>query len=96
MLVLVAYDISVETSAGRRRLRRAARACLNYGQRVQNSVYECLVDPGQWARLKDQLISIIDREHDSLRFYYLGKNWKRRVEHAGAKPSYDPEGPLIV
>jgi len=96
MLVLVTYDISGESIEGRRRLRRAAKACLNYGQRVQNSVYECLVDPGQWAKLKGQLTGIIDHGQDSLRFYYLGKNWKRRVEHVGAKPSYDPEGPLIV
>jgi len=96
MLVLVAYDISVESVEGRRRLRRAAKACLNYGQRVQNSVYECLVDPGQWTKVKAQLTAIIDPGQDSLRFYYLGKNWKKRVEHVGAKPSYDPEGPLIV
>jgi len=96
MLILVTYDISVESVEGRKRLRHAAKACLNYGQRVQNSVYECLVDPGQWIRLKDQLTSIIEHDTDSLRFYYLGKNWKKRVEHVGAKPSYDPEGPLIV
>jgi len=96
MLVLVTYDISVETVEGRRRLRRVAKACLNYGQRVQNSVFECLLDPGQWAALKNQLILEIDQDRDSLRFYYLGKNWRRRVEHVGAKPSYDPEGPLIV
>ncbi len=96
MLVLVAYDVSVETAVGRRRLRRVAKLCLDRGQRVQNSVFECLVDPAQWTALRRQLIDEINPSTDSLRFYFLGKNWKRRVEHVGAKPSYDPEGPLIV
>ncbi len=96
MLVLVAYDVNVETVAGRRRLRRVAKLCLDRGQRVQNSVYECLVDPAQWTVLKQQLIDEIDTQTDSLRFYYLGKHWQRRVQHVGAKPSYDPHGPLIV
>lgn len=95
-MVLVAYDVSVETAAGRRRLRRVAKLCLDRGQRVQNSVFECLVDPAQWTDLRQRLIDVINPETDSLRFYFLGKNWKRRVEHIGAKPSYDPEGPLIV
>ena len=96
MMVLVTYDVSTETNEGRKRLRRVARVCLNHGQRVQNSVFECLLDPAQWALLKQGLIEEIDVKHDSLRFYFLGKNWKRRVEHVGAKPTYDPEGPLIV
>ena len=96
MLVLVTYDVNTETAAGRKRLRRVARACENFGQRVQFSVFECLVDPGQWSALRFRLIEEIDQESDSLRFYFLGSNWKRRVEHVGAKPAYDPEGPLIV
>jgi CRISPR-associated protein Cas2 len=96
MLVLVTYDVNTETPLGRKRLRRVARACENYGQRVQFSVFECLVDPGQWAALRFKLISEIDEEFDSLRFYFLGSNWKQRVEHVGAKPAYDPQGPLIV
>lgn len=96
MLVLVAYDVSTQTAKGRKRLRCVAKTCTNYGQRVQNSVFECLVDPAQWASLRQQLIEEIDDQQDSLRFYFLGTNWKRRVEHVGAKPAYDPEGPLIV
>lgn len=96
MLILVTYDVNTQTKEGRTRLRRIAKTCQNYGQRVQNSVFECLLDPAQWAVLHQRLEQIIDPEKDSLRYYYLGKNWKRRVEHHGAKPSYDPEGPLIV
>jgi CRISPR-associated protein Cas2 len=73
-----------------------AKACENYGQRVQFSVFECLVDPAQWAELRHQLVEKIDLDHDSLRFYFLGANWKRRIEHVGAKTAYDPEGPLII
>lgn len=96
MLVLVTYDVNVESQAGRRRLRRVAKSCVNHGQRVQNSVFECLVDPGMWVAFKAELESIINPDTDSLRYYYLGKNWQRRVEHVGAKESYDPEGPLII
>jgi CRISPR-associated protein Cas2 len=96
MLVLVTYDVNTETAEGRRRLRHVAKACENLGQRVQNSVFECLIDPAQWADLRKRLTAEIDQEKDSLRFYFLGKNWKPRVEHVGAKPGYDPEGPLIV
>lgn len=96
MLVLVTYDVNTETPAGRRRLRRVAKACVNCGQRVQFSVFECLLDPAQWAALRARLIDEIDEELDSLRFYFLGSNWKQRVEHVGAKPAYDPEGPLII
>ncbi len=96
MLVLVTYDVSTETAAGRKRLRRVAKTCENYGQRVQFSVFECLVDPGQWSGFRYKLLDEIDANHDSLRFYFLGRNWKERVEHVGAKPAYDPEGPLII
>jgi CRISPR-associated protein Cas2 len=96
MMVLVSYDVSTKDEAGRRRLRRVARACENFGQRVQNSVFECLVDPAQWVSLRALLLTESDIEQDSLRFYFLGSEWKRRVEHIGAKPSYDPEGTLII
>ena len=96
MLVLVTYDVNVQSKEGRRRLRRVAKLCLNHGQRVQNSVFECLVDPAMWALFKAGLEAEINPAEDSLRMYFLGKNWKNRVEHIGAKPSYDPEGPLIV
>lgn len=95
-MVLVAYDVNTETKEGRTRLRRVAKACENRGQRVQNSVFECLVDPAQWADMRKKITDEINPEVDSLRFYFLGSNWKRRVEHVGAKPTYDPEGPLIV
>jgi len=96
MMVLVAYDVSTESSEGKRRLRKVAKACENVGQRVQNSVFECLVDPAQWVALKNQLESIFDPDKDSLRYYFLGKNWKKRVEHNGVKPGYDPEGLLVI
>lgn len=96
MMVLITYDVCTESENGTRRLRRVAKTCEDYGQRVQNSVFECLVDPAQFEQLKRRLLDEIDDEQDSLRFYFLGKNWKRRVEHIGTKESYDPEGPLIV
>ncbi len=96
MMVLVTYDVNTETRAGRRRLRQVAKTCENYGQRVQNSVFECLLDPAQWEALRGRLLDIANLETDSLRFYFLGKNWQRRVEHQGAKPGYDPQGPLVV
>ncbi len=96
MLVLVSYDVATSDDGGQRRLRRVAKACLDYGQRVQYSVFECIIDPAQWTVLRQRLISEIDQKSDSLRFYYLGSNWKRRVEHVGAKESIDQEGPLIV
>ena len=95
MLVLVSYDVRTDSPGGARRLRRVARACQDYGQRVQYSVFECEVDPAQWTALKARLIGEIDETLDSLRFYYLGSNWRRRVEHVGAKPSLDLEGPLV-
>ncbi|ARJ69741.1 CRISPR-associated endonuclease Cas2 [Paracoccus contaminans] len=96
MLVLVTYDVQTLDPAGRKRLRQVARACEDYGQRVQFSVFEIEVDPAQWARLKARLESIIRVDVDSLRYYYLGANWTRRVEHVGAKPAKDLGGPLIL
>ncbi len=96
MLVVMAYDVNTETVAGRRRLRRVAKACEDFGQRVQNSVFECWVDPAQWVKLRTRLMGEIAEELDSLRFYFLGDHWKGRVEHVGAKPSYEPDGPLIL
>jgi len=96
MMVLVTYDVNTETPEGRRRLRQVARECVDYGQRVQNSVFECLVDPAQFAKLKHTLRSIMDNEKDSIRFYYLGSNWQNRVEHFGNKKGYDPEGLLVA
>ncbi|VDA98953.1 CRISPR-associated protein Cas2 [Olavius algarvensis spirochete endosymbiont] len=96
MLVLVSYDVSTGDSLGARRLRRVGKICEDYGQRVQYSLFECLVDPGLWLKMKKKLESVIDFEKDSLRYYYLGSNWKRKIEHVGAKPSYNPEGTLIV
>ena len=95
-MVLVTYDVNTETTAGRRRLRQVSRQCVNFGQRVQNSVFECLVDPAQFAKLKHSLLSIMDIERDSIRFYYLGANWQNRVEHFGNKTGYDPEGLLVT
>lgn len=96
MLVLVSYDVTTTTKAGRTRLRRVAKMCQNYGQRVQFSVFECIVDPAQWTMFRQKLVDIISTEEDSLRFYFLGANWRGRVEHVGAKPAIDQEGPLIV
>jgi CRISPR-associated protein Cas2 len=96
MMVLITYDVNTETALGRKRLREIAKQCVNRGQRVQNSVFECLVDPTQFKELKNRLEKIADPNTDSLRYYYLGKRWKKRIEHFGAKPVYDPEGILIV
>lgn len=97
MMILVSYDVSTLDKQGRTRLRRTAKACLDYGQRVQNSVFECDIDPAQWAELKHRLTEIIDPEQDSLRFYYLGSNWQRRVEHVGAKETRDLRSdPLVI
>jgi CRISPR-associated protein Cas2 len=96
MMMLITYDVNTETSDGKRRLRKVAKQCLNYGQRVQNSVFECLVDPVQFLELRKRLESIIDPEKDSLRYYNIGNNWKSRVEHIGAKQAYDPEGIMLV
>jgi len=96
MLVLITYDVNTETVAGRRRLRQVAKTCLNYGQRVQNSVFECNVDATQFLMVKDKLIKLIDPTVDSLRFYSLGNNYKSKVEHYGAKPSFDVTDPLVL
>jgi CRISPR-associated protein Cas2 len=96
MMVLVTYDVNTGTPEGTRRLRQVARECKNFGQRVQNSVFECLIDPSQFFILKQSLLDIMDPETDSIRFYFLGKNWQARVEHHGAKKGYNPEDPLIA
>jgi CRISPR-associated protein Cas2 len=96
MLVVVSYDVSTIDEGGTRRLARVAKVCKNYGQRVQYSVFECSVDPAQWTNLRHRLIKEINPETDSLRFYFLGANWRNRVEHLGAKKGYDPDDPLVV
>lgn len=96
MMVLITYDVSTDSAEGRRRLRRIARACEDWGQRVQYSVFECEVDPAQWTALRARLVDLIDVQTDSLRFYMLGREWRRRIEHVGAKPSLDMDGPLIL
>ena len=96
MMVLVSYDVATSDKAGARRLRRIAKICQNNGQRVQYSVFECLVDPAQWTAMRQSLIDVMDDSRDSLRFYFMGANWKHRVEHVGAKEAVDMEGPLIL
>jgi CRISPR-associated protein Cas2 len=95
MVVLVTYDVSTVDAAGRR-LRQVAKVCEDFGQRVQNSVFECLLEPADWVMLKAKLLKIYEPTEDSLRFYFLGRNWRRRVEHHGAKKMLDPEKPIIV
>jgi CRISPR-associated protein Cas2 len=96
MMVLVTYDVETVTSAGKKRLRKVAKRCEDYGQRVQNSVFECLVEPAEFVKLRASLESIIDPKSDSLRYYQLGANWQNRVEHIGAKTTYNPEGVIII
>lgn len=96
MLVVVSYDVSTRDPAGPKRLRRVARACVDFGQRVQNSVFECNVDPSQWTTLRLRLLEEFDPESDSLRFYFLGANFKSRIEHHGAKAPLDMEAPLLL
>lgn len=96
MLVLVTYDVATATLAGKRRLHQVAKACKDYGNRAQKSVFECEIDPGQWEFLKQRLLSIVSLEDDSLRFYYLGSNWERRIEHFGAKAPKDMHDLLVV
>jgi len=96
MMVLITYDVNTETEAGKKRLRKVAKQCQNYGQRVQNSVFECILDPALLKQLQNILEKIIDAEKDSLRYYYLGNEWRNRIEHVGAKASIDIEGTLIV
>lgn len=96
MLVLITYDVNTETGAGKTRLRKVAKICVNYGQRVQNSVFECIMDNAKCLEVKHLLEKTIDKEKDSLRFYYLGNNYQNKVEHIGAKESFDMEGPLLI
>ncbi len=96
MLVLVTYDVATSVPDGSRRLNKIAKTCKDYGLRVQNSVFECDVSPAQWEELKHALLKIYSPKHDSLRFYLLGGNWKRKIEHHGAKPSIDMDAPLIL
>ena len=96
MLVLITYDVSTETAAGRSRLRQIAKLCVNYGQRVQNSVFECLLDPAQCRSLQAELLKKMNQKEDSLRFYYLGDNYKSKIEHFGVKSTYMPDEPIIL
>ena len=96
MMVLISYDVSTVTQAGRTRLRKVAKECQNHAQRVQNSVFEADLDYSSFLKLKEQLIKLIDTEKDSLRFYYLGNHWEKKIEHIGAKKTYNPEGFIIV
>lgn len=96
MMVLISYDVNTSDGAGKTRLRKVAKACQDHAQRVQNSVFEADLDYSSFLKLKAKLLEIIDEEKDSLRFYYLGNNWKRKIEHVGAKETYDPEGVIIV
>ncbi len=96
MLVLITYDVNTETADGKRRLRKVAKQCMNYGQRVQNSVFECVMDEAKCREVEAILVKLIDKDRDSLRFYYLGNHYKSKVRHVGARPSFDVEGPLIV
>jgi CRISPR-associated protein Cas2 len=95
-MVLITYDVSTSDPQGSKRLRAVAKLCERHGQRVQNSVFECLLEPATWAVLQKSLEQTIDKHRDSLRYYHLGANWKRRVEHVGAKQTYDPEGVLLL
>lgn len=96
MLVLITYDVNTETPAGRKRLRQVAKQCVNHGQRVQNSVFECNLDAAQYAAIKHRLEELIDPETDSLRFYRLGNSYRSKIDHVGIKPGYDAEGLLMV
>lgn len=96
MLVLITYDVNTETEGGKKRLRKIAKQCVNYGQRVQNSVFECVLDAAQAKMLQHELLEIMDKEKDSLRFYYLGNHYESKVEHFGAKPGYQAEGVLMI
>lgn len=96
MMVLITYDVNTEDSGGRKRLRQIAKQCINHGQRVQNSVFECILDAAQCKQLQHKLVGIMDEKKDSLRFYYLGNKYHTKIEHFGAKATYDPEGVLIL
>ena len=96
MLVLITYDVNTEDAAGRKRLRRIAKQCVDYGQRVQNSVFECLLDASQCKTLQAKLLSIMDQERDSLRFYYLGDRYEKKIDHFGCKETYQPEDVMMI
>ena len=96
MLTVITYDVNTEDPAGQRRLRKVARHCVNYGQRVQNSEFECVADAAEMVRIKNKLVELIDPEKDSLRFYYLGNKYQTKIEHVGAKPTYEAEGFLAL
>ena len=96
MMVIISYDVATSSDGGKKRLRKVAKACQSHAQRVQNSVFEADLDYSTFLKLKAELLKLIDEDEDSLRFYYLGNNWKRKVEHVGAKKSYDPEGVIIL
>ncbi|MCS7060546.1 MAG: CRISPR-associated endonuclease Cas2 [Anaerolineae bacterium] len=96
MMVVITYDVNTETEAGKKRLRRVAKECQNYGQRVQNSVFECLIDPTRFKVLRARLESLMDKQTDSLRYYFLGDDWHSRIEHVGAKPGLELDGVLMV
>ncbi len=96
MLVVITYDVNTEDAAGKTRLRKIAKQCINYGQRVQNSVFECLLDAGQCRKLQNKLCSIMDMKKDSLRFYYLGNHYENKIEHFGLNNTYMPEEPMII
>ena len=95
-MVLITYDVNTKTASGIKRLRKVAKQCVNYGQRVQNSVFECSLTPAQLVNLKTKLLEVIDQDHDSIRFYNLGKNWQNRVETIGKDDSYDPDKDLLI
>lgn len=96
MMVLITYDVNTEDAAGRKRLRKIAKECVNYGQRVQNSVFECVLDAAQCRLLQHKLLQIMDADKDSLRFYYLGNQYRTKIEHFGGKQTYEPEGVLMI
>lgn len=96
MMVLISYDVSTMTSEGKTRLRKVSKECQNHAQRVQNSVFEADLDYSSFLKLKNRLVQLIDKEHDSLRFYYLGNHWEKKIEHIGAKKTYNPEGVIII
>jgi len=95
-MILITYDVETVSAGGKKRLRKVAKACTDYGQRAQNSVFECVIDPAAWVILKNRLLEIIDQEKDSIRFYYLGSNWDQKVEHYGTKPTYNLENDSLI
>jgi len=96
MYILITYDVATSTDGGKRRLRQAAKVCLDFGQRVQNSVFECSLEPAQLVQLKQRILAIVDLEEDSVRIYHLGNHWRSRIDHFGKKGGFDIEGPLVL